>query len=47
MSSFTEILFTNQYTVVINGTCCGKQITSGEMNVLELMPNADKGEVTH
>jgi hypothetical protein len=42
MDHFTEILFVSDYTIVVNGTCCNKSITSGPMNVLELFPTNKK-----
>lgn len=34
----TEVLFLSNFTVVVNGTHCGTEITSGEINALELFP---------
>lgn len=38
MTHFTQIMFCDDYTVVVNGLCCGVQITSGPINILELLP---------
>ena len=46
MTSFTEILFLDNFTVVVNGICCSAEITSGELNILELLPSKSN-EKTH
>ena len=47
MKTFTSILFIEDYKVIVEGICCGAEITSGEMNVLELFPSKGMYEVTH
>lgn len=42
MRNFTEVLFTSNYTVILEGECCGAVITSGELNILALMPHDEK-----
>jgi hypothetical protein len=44
MQTFSEILFVEGFLVVVNGICCGYEITSGEMEILGLLP--DKGTDT-
>lgn len=47
MKTFTSIIFVEDYKVIVDGICCGAQITSGEMEVLSLFPSKGIVEVTH
>lgn len=38
MIHFTQILFGSNFTVILNGQCCGAEITSGELNIMQLLP---------
>lgn len=36
-----EVLFQSNFTVIFNGICCKHHITSGEINLMELIPIKD------
>ena len=38
----TELLFNSNFTIIVNGHCCGYEITSGELNILSLVPSKEK-----
>jgi hypothetical protein len=42
IQSYHSIWFVENYTVVIEGRCCGEEITSGERNILGLFPTSVK-----
>lgn len=47
MNHFTEIIFVEGFVIVVNGICCGAEITSGELKVLDLFPSKGTEERTH
>jgi hypothetical protein len=38
MVHFTEIIFLDNFKVVVEGVCCGHVVTSGEIDILSLLP---------
>ena len=47
MKHFTEILFVEGFLIVVNGVCCGSEITSGELEILKQFPTRDLNEKVH
>lgn len=47
MTSYTAVIFLSNFSVVIEGVCCGAEITSGELNILELMPEEPDPKKCH
>jgi hypothetical protein len=39
MVSFHSVIFTDRFTIILEGNCCGNEITSGELEILSLMPD--------
>jgi hypothetical protein len=46
MVNFTRILFLEDFKIIVEGICCGAEITSGELEILRLLP-MENDERTH
>lgn len=46
ITHYTEILFVDGFLIVVNGVCCGYEITSGEIPILSLFSSCTQ-EKTH
>lgn len=40
-TAFDEVIFTEDYHIVVNWRHCKRHLTSGEVNALELFPTKD------
>lgn len=44
-NAFDEVIFVENFTAVFNWRHCGKDLTSGEVNILKLLPTRNTEKV--